>query len=115
MRVVVDYTRKHDLIFIVCCRKMNRTKGGLGKCASMLLETPSVCQRWGVVPPQVSYRLHTIRCFQLTYFHLRTVSVQITDYLEQRCYKELRSEHYGYAKVVVLIYRRLLVSCKEQM
>ncbi|OEL30213.1 hypothetical protein BAE44_0008765 [Dichanthelium oligosanthes] len=40
---------------------------------------------------------------------------KITDYLEQRCYKELRSEHYGYAKVVVLIYRRLLVSCKEQM
>lgn len=40
---------------------------------------------------------------------------KITDYLEQRCYKELRSEHYGYAKVVVLIYRRLLVSCKEQI
>ncbi|KAF8677049.1 hypothetical protein HU200_046507 [Digitaria exilis] len=40
---------------------------------------------------------------------------KITSYLEQRYYKELRSEHYGYAKVVVLIYRRLLVSCKEQI
>ncbi|KAG2655957.1 hypothetical protein PVAP13_1KG045300 [Panicum virgatum] len=40
---------------------------------------------------------------------------KITDYLEQRCYKELRREQYGYAKVVVLIYRRLLVSCKEQI
>ncbi|CAN6243025.1 unnamed protein product [Urochloa humidicola] len=40
---------------------------------------------------------------------------KITNYLEQRCYKELRREHYGYARVVALIYRRLLVSCKEQM
>ncbi|PAN03982.1 hypothetical protein PAHAL_1G032700 [Panicum hallii] len=40
---------------------------------------------------------------------------KITDYLEQRCYKELRREQYGYAKVIVLIYRRLLVSCKEQI
>ncbi|XP_062178610.1 protein SEMI-ROLLED LEAF 2-like isoform X2 [Phragmites australis] len=40
---------------------------------------------------------------------------KITVYLEQRIYKELRSEQYGFAKVVMLIYRRLLVSCKEQM
>ncbi|KAL5225596.1 hypothetical protein ABZP36_012235 [Zizania latifolia] len=40
---------------------------------------------------------------------------KITDSLEQRIYKELRSEQYGFAKVVMLIYRRLLVSCKEQM
>ena len=40
---------------------------------------------------------------------------QITVYLEQRIYKELRAEQYGFAKVVMLIYRRLLVSCKEQM
>jgi hypothetical protein len=40
---------------------------------------------------------------------------QITVYLEQRIYKELRTEQYGFAKVVMLIYRRLLVSCKEQM
>ncbi|KAM0903532.1 hypothetical protein ACQ4PT_018584 [Festuca glaucescens] len=42
-------------------------------------------------------------------------ATQITEYLEQRCYKELRKEQYGFAKVVVLIYRRLLVSCKDQM
>lgn len=40
---------------------------------------------------------------------------KITVYLEQRIYKELRTEQYGFAKVVMLIYRRLLVSCKEQM
>uniref|UniRef100_A0A0E0JVF1 Uncharacterized protein n=1 Tax=Oryza punctata TaxID=4537 RepID=A0A0E0JVF1_ORYPU len=40
---------------------------------------------------------------------------KITAYLEQRCYKELRNEQYGFVKVVVLIYRKLLVSCKEQM
>jgi hypothetical protein len=40
---------------------------------------------------------------------------QITVYLEQRIYRDLRSEQYGFAKVVMLIYRRLLVSCKEQM
>ncbi|EES04502.2 hypothetical protein BDA96_04G042900 [Sorghum bicolor] len=40
---------------------------------------------------------------------------KITAYLEKRCYKELRNEQYGFVKVVVLIYRRLLVSCKEQM
>ncbi|CAD6251914.1 unnamed protein product [Miscanthus lutarioriparius] len=40
---------------------------------------------------------------------------KITSYLEKRCYKELRNEQYGFVKVVVLIYRRLLFSCKEQM
>ncbi|XP_006657548.1 protein SEMI-ROLLED LEAF 2-like [Oryza brachyantha] len=40
---------------------------------------------------------------------------KITVFLEQRIYKELRTEQYGFAKVVMLIYRRLLVSCKEQM
>ncbi|KAM0898549.1 hypothetical protein ACQ4PT_021871 [Festuca glaucescens] len=39
----------------------------------------------------------------------------ITEYLEQRCYKDLRKEQYGFVKVVVLIYRRLLVSCKDRM
>jgi hypothetical protein len=96
---------------------MNQMRGGLGNCVSMLLETLIACQRWGCVPSTLSVlqRLHTIHCFQLTCFLLHTVSVQITDYLEQRCYKELRREQYGYAKVIVLIYRRLLVSCKEQM
>ncbi|KAJ0985865.1 hypothetical protein J5N97_004221 [Dioscorea zingiberensis] len=40
---------------------------------------------------------------------------KITDYLEQRCYKELRIEHFGFAKIVMRIYRKLLVSCREQM
>ncbi|XP_058072855.1 protein SEMI-ROLLED LEAF 2-like isoform X1 [Magnolia sinica] len=40
---------------------------------------------------------------------------RITNYLEQRCYKELRSERFGSAKVVMCIYGKLLISCKEQM
>ncbi|KAL5719766.1 hypothetical protein ACHQM5_012507 [Ranunculus cassubicifolius] len=40
---------------------------------------------------------------------------KITNYLEQRCYKEVRSEHFHLVKVVMCIYRKLLISCKEQM
>ncbi|XP_074291923.1 protein SEMI-ROLLED LEAF 2-like isoform X2 [Silene latifolia] len=40
---------------------------------------------------------------------------KITEYLEQRFYKDLRNEHVGSAKVVVCIYRKFLASCKEQM
>lgn len=40
---------------------------------------------------------------------------KITKYLEQRCYKELRLEHFSLAKVVPCVYRKLLTSCKEQM
>ncbi|KAL3506672.1 hypothetical protein ACH5RR_032054 [Cinchona calisaya] len=40
---------------------------------------------------------------------------KITDYLEQRFYKDLRIEHFGSVKVVLLIYKKLLSSCKEQM
>ncbi|KAL5998089.1 hypothetical protein ACLOJK_009024 [Asimina triloba] len=40
---------------------------------------------------------------------------QITEYLEQRCYKELRNEHVGEAKVIICIYRKMLASCKDQM
>ncbi|PKA47054.1 hypothetical protein AXF42_Ash011728 [Apostasia shenzhenica] len=40
---------------------------------------------------------------------------KITTYLEQRCYKELRCEQFGFVKIVMCIYRKLLVSCKEQM
>lgn len=40
---------------------------------------------------------------------------KITEYLEQRCYKDLRNEHLGSVKVVSMIYRKLLSSCKEQM
>lgn len=40
---------------------------------------------------------------------------KITTYLEQRCYKELRTERFHHVKVVMCIYRKLLISCKEQM
>ncbi|CAK8575461.1 unnamed protein product [Lathyrus sativus] len=40
---------------------------------------------------------------------------KITSYLEQRCYKELRNENYQAVKVVICIYRKLLVSCRDQM
>lgn len=40
---------------------------------------------------------------------------KITEYLEQRCYKDLRNEHLGSVKIVTMIYRKLLSSCKEQM
>ncbi|XP_062228500.1 protein SEMI-ROLLED LEAF 2-like isoform X2 [Phragmites australis] len=38
---------------------------------------------------------------------------KITEYLEQRFYKELRHENFTLAKVVPFIYRKLLCSCKE--
>ncbi|KAE8734391.1 hypothetical protein F3Y22_tig00000765pilonHSYRG00063 [Hibiscus syriacus] len=40
---------------------------------------------------------------------------QITSLLEQRCYKELRNEKFESVKIVMCIYRQLLISCKEQM
>jgi hypothetical protein len=40
---------------------------------------------------------------------------QITNALEQRCYKELRNENLHSTKIVMCIYRKLLFSCKEQM
>ncbi|KAG6694186.1 hypothetical protein I3843_09G037600 [Carya illinoinensis] len=40
---------------------------------------------------------------------------KITTSLEQRCYKELRNENFQSVKIVMCIYRKLLVSCKEQM
>lgn len=40
---------------------------------------------------------------------------KITTSLEQRCYKELRNENFQSAKIVMCIYRKLLVSCKDQM
>jgi hypothetical protein len=40
---------------------------------------------------------------------------QITNSLEQWCYKELRNESFQSVKIVMCIYRKLLVSCKEQM
>ncbi|RRT64850.1 hypothetical protein BHM03_00007521, partial [Ensete ventricosum] len=40
---------------------------------------------------------------------------KITTYLEQRCYKEMRNERFGSVKVVMCIYRKLLIACREQM
>lgn len=40
---------------------------------------------------------------------------KITEYLEQRFYKHLRNEQFGSVRVVLVIYRKLLSSCKEQM
>ncbi|MBA0724960.1 hypothetical protein Golax_021597, partial [Gossypium laxum] len=40
---------------------------------------------------------------------------KITSNLEQRCFKDLRNENFGCVKAVLCIYRKLLLSCKEQM
>ncbi|XP_019058776.1 PREDICTED: uncharacterized protein LOC104818426 isoform X2 [Tarenaya hassleriana] len=40
---------------------------------------------------------------------------KISNSLEQRFYKELRNENFQSAKIVMCIYRKLLVTCKEQM
>ncbi|GAB2221594.1 hypothetical protein Droror1_Dr00012779 [Drosera rotundifolia] len=40
---------------------------------------------------------------------------KITYTLEQSCYKELRTENFRSAKVVICIYRKLLITCKDQM
>ncbi|XP_065620709.1 protein SEMI-ROLLED LEAF 2 isoform X2 [Quercus suber] len=42
-------------------------------------------------------------------------SSQITSSLEQRCYRDLRNEHFHSVKVVLCIYRKLLITCKDQM
>ncbi|WZZ77341.1 hypothetical protein YC2023_097913 [Brassica napus] len=40
---------------------------------------------------------------------------KINEYLEHKCYRELRNGNIGSVKVVLCIYKRLLSSCKEQM
>ncbi|KAK9041398.1 hypothetical protein V6N11_016500 [Hibiscus sabdariffa] len=40
---------------------------------------------------------------------------KITDSLEQRCYKELRNENFQSVEIVVCIYKKLLLSCHNQM
>ncbi|KAK7336565.1 hypothetical protein VNO77_17110 [Canavalia gladiata] len=40
---------------------------------------------------------------------------KIVQALEQRCYKELRNENFHSTKIVMYIYKKFLVSCKEQM
>ncbi|KAK9154874.1 hypothetical protein Sjap_002354 [Stephania japonica] len=39
---------------------------------------------------------------------------KIANSLEQRCYKELRNERFQLVKVVMCIYRKLIIYCKEQ-
>lgn len=41
--------------------------------------------------------------------------VQIAKYLEERCHKELRSEHIKFINVIAEVYNKLLCMCKEQM
>nr|VDD53793.1 unnamed protein product [Brassica oleracea] len=40
---------------------------------------------------------------------------KINEYLEHKCYRELRNGNIGSVKVVLCIYKRLLSSCKEQI
>ncbi|KAH6828761.1 hypothetical protein C2S53_018638 [Perilla frutescens var. hirtella] len=40
---------------------------------------------------------------------------KIADSLEQKFYKELRNENFRFVKIVMCIYRKFLVSCKDQM
>jgi hypothetical protein len=41
--------------------------------------------------------------------------LQIAKYLEERCYKELRSEHIKFINIVMEAYNKLLCICKGQM
>ncbi|KAG6383829.1 hypothetical protein SASPL_156398 [Salvia splendens] len=43
------------------------------------------------------------------------LSNQITSLLEERCYRELRNENIKCVKVVICIYRKLIISCQQQM
>ncbi|XP_076884449.1 protein SEMI-ROLLED LEAF 2-like [Bidens hawaiensis] len=40
---------------------------------------------------------------------------KINTTLEQRCYKELRNQNFRGVRIVMCIYRKLLISCKDQM
>ncbi|KAL0697355.1 hypothetical protein Bca4012_053477 [Brassica carinata] len=40
---------------------------------------------------------------------------KINEYLEQKCYRELRNGNIGSVKVILCIYKKLLSSCKDQM
>ncbi|PRQ54710.1 hypothetical protein RchiOBHm_Chr1g0316701 [Rosa chinensis] len=46
---------------------------------------------------------------------LETHLYVITSTLEQRCYKDLRTENFHSVKVVMCIYRKLLISFKDQI
>ncbi|KAK6791200.1 hypothetical protein RDI58_010281 [Solanum bulbocastanum] len=55
--------------------------------------------------------------FSITFLSLTFLgsAEQITKSLEEKCYKELRNENFRSAKVVMCIYKKLVVSCKEHM
>lgn len=40
---------------------------------------------------------------------------KITSSLEQRVYRDLRTEQFHYVKIILHVYRKLMISCKEQM
>ncbi|XP_051125298.1 protein SEMI-ROLLED LEAF 2-like [Andrographis paniculata] len=40
---------------------------------------------------------------------------KITSLLEEKCYRELRHEHFKRIKVIMCIYRKLILSCQQQM
>ncbi|MBA0562761.1 hypothetical protein Godav_006204 [Gossypium davidsonii] len=40
---------------------------------------------------------------------------KITSALEQKFYKDLRTEQFHSVKVIMLVYKKLIISCKEQM
>ncbi|KAL7120531.1 hypothetical protein ACP275_02G128100 [Erythranthe tilingii] len=40
---------------------------------------------------------------------------KITSLLEERCYRELRNENVNRVKVIMCIYRKLIISCQQQM
>lgn len=54
-------------------------------------------------------------CKVLSIWPKLQICEQITTSLEQRCYKELRNENFQSTKIVMCIYKKLLISCKEQM
>lgn len=69
------------------------------------------------------FRRNLLFCFMLKvsiFYYILSLTFlgpaeQITKSLEERCYKELRNENFRSAKVVMCIYKKLVVSCKEHM
>ena len=59
--------------------------------------------------------LHEFNSIMKTVVKIMYVLLQITVYLEQKCYKEFRAERYGSVKVVMAIYRKVICSCQEQL
>lgn len=83
-----------------------------GKPFSNLL-TNNVSLSFGVPGYRPYFTFHL--CILLVLIKLHKFTFQITTTLEQRCYKDLRTENFHSVKVVMCIYRKLLISCKDQM